>query len=237
MRLYAKRLAHFDTLIGTHETPIPLESQSGSFFFTKNIARLTSNRMSRFVEVPFVLSNGNGQAGQSAQPVTLYLTITVSANPTSHPILPFNATDVSSMEHATGSTVAQEFIETTSFVVAATHESLSLPTDHVPVEISTPIPPVPDVQATMSPAENALRDADEATKAINLTSTWEGAVAGIKWVMDTVSPVAGVRRCAMYFYLMFDRADFRSQLNPYAQMAFGLVSAIPKVRYCRKGNS
>src|SRR6266702_47895 len=192
--------------------------------------------MSRFVDVAFVLSNGDGQAGRSVQPVILYLTITVSANATSHPILPINPTnavatevDVSPMEQATKPTMAQDSIETTPSVVAAAPEPLSPPTDHVPIETSTPIPPVPDVRAAMSPAENALHDADEATKAIDLPSTWEGAVARIKWVMDTVSPVAGVRHSTMPFYLMLDRADFRSQLHPYARMAYGLLLAIPKV--------
>jgi hypothetical protein len=193
--------------------------------------------MSRFVEVPFVLSNSHGQAGQPVQPVTLYLTIAVSANATSHPIPPINtnttnvmATEVASpMKQATRPTIAQDSIETAPSVVVTAPEYLSPPTDYVqvPIETGAAIP-------AMSPAENALRDADEATKAINLTSTWEGAIARIKWVMDTLSPVAGVRRRAMFLYLMFDRADFCSQLNPYAQMAFSLLSAIPQVRYCRK---
>jgi hypothetical protein len=159
--------------------------------------------MSRLVEVPFVLSNFDGPAGRPVQSVTLYLTIDVSA--TSHPILPgilpINTTNaIATMEQATRPNVAQDSIKTTPSVVATAPESLSPPTDHVPIETSILTPPV---QASMS-AENALRDADEATKAINLTSTWEGAVARIKWVMDTVSPVAGVRRCAMSFFLMLD---------------------------------
>ena len=197
--------------------------------------------MSRFVEAPFVLSNSDGQAGRPIQPVTLYLTITVSANATSHPILPTSSTnaiatevDVSPVDQATRPTIAQSSIETTSFIVTTTTESHSPPTDHVLVETSTPIPPVPDVQAAMSPAENALQDADTATKAINLTSTWEDAVARIKWMMDTVSPVAGVRCCAISFDLVLDLADFHSQLNPYAQMACSLLLAIPMVRYCQK---
>ncbi|SRR6266702_1586072 len=192
--------------------------------------------MSRFLDVAFVLSNGDGQARQSVQPVILYLTITVSANATSNPILPINATnavatevDVSPMEQATKPAVAQDTIETTPFVVATAPEPLLPPTDHVPIETSTPIPPVPDVRAEMSPAENALYDADEATRAINLPSTWEGAIARIKWMMDTVSPAAEVRHSAMSFYLMLDRADFRSQLHPYVKMACGLLLAIPKV--------
>src|SRR6266702_4566954 len=203
--------------------------------------------MSRFVEVPFVLSNGDGQAGQSDQPVILYLTIAVSANATSHPILPINLinavatkVDVSPMEQATKPTMAQDPTETTPFVVATAPEPLSTPTEHTPIETSTPIPPVPDVRAAMSPAEDALRDAEEATKAINLPSKWEGAVARIKWVMDTVSPAAEVRHSAMSFYLMLDRADFRSQLHPYAKMACSLLFAIPKVRrfaLLSKGNA
>jgi len=160
--------------------------------------------MSRFVDVPFVLNNGDGQAGQSDQPVILYLTFTVSANATSYPILPINATNaiatdvhVSPMGQATKPTMAQDSIDTTPFAVATAPESLSPPTDHVPIEISTPIPQVHDVRAAISPAENALRGADEATKEINLASTWEGAIARIKWVMDTVSPAAEVRHSAI----------------------------------------
>ena len=46
----------------------------------------------------------------------------------------------------------------------------------------------------MSPAEKALQDAKEAMATINLSDTREGALERIKWVMDTLSPVAGVRR-------------------------------------------
>src|SRR6266702_5631424 len=85
--------------------------------------------------------------------------------------------DVSPMEQATKPTMAQDPTETTPIVVATAPEPLSTPTDRTPIES----------------AENALRDTEEATKAINLPSTWEGAVARIKWVMDTVSPAAEVR--------------------------------------------
>ena len=169
--------------------------------------------MSCSVDAPFVLSTGDGQAGESDQPVTLYLTITSSANATSHPTLPINTTntiatevDISLVEQATEANIAhpQNSTETTPYAVAIaiTPEPLSPPTDHFPIETSTIIPPERDVQAAMSPAKDALQDADEATKAIDLTSTWEGAVERIKWVMDTVSPVAGVRHIAISLYLM-----------------------------------
>ncbi|KAF8273291.1 hypothetical protein EI94DRAFT_1298397 [Lactarius quietus] len=171
--LYAKRLAHPDKLIGTHEIPIPVESQSVA---------------------PFVLRSNDGQAGASVQPVTLYLTITVSGNATSRPIFPTSATatevDTSPMEQATVPTIAdaQDTIGTTPRVVATTPEPLSPPTDHVPIETSSPIPPVPDAQATMSPAKDALHVAEKATDVISLASTWEGAIERIKWVMDTQFP-------------------------------------------------
>src|SRR6266702_1463256 len=202
--------------------------------------------MSRFVDYPFVLRIGDGQAGQSDQPIILYLTITVSANATSHPILPYNPTnaiatevDVSPMEQATKPTTARDLTETTPFVVATAPGPISPPTDHAPIGTSTPMPLVPDVRAAGSPAGDALHDADEATKAINLPSRWEGAVARIKWLMDTVSPAAEVRHSAMSCYLMLDRAGFPSQLHPYAKMACGLLLAIPKVRQLRrwKGNA
>ena len=155
--------------------------------------------MSRFVEFPFVLRNGDGQAGQSDQPVILYLTIAVSAKATSHPILPYNPTnaiatevDVSPMEQATKTTMGQDLTETTPFVVATAPEHLSPPTDHVPIETSIPILPVPDFRVAMSPAEK-LHDADKAMTTINLLQTWEGVLGRVKWVMDAVSPVAEVR--------------------------------------------
>ncbi len=65
--------------------------------------------------------------------------------------------------------------------------------DSLSVETDTPMP---DGQAEMSPTEKvliALRRADEAKKPIDRKNTWKGAVERIKWVMDTVSPIAEVR--------------------------------------------
>ncbi len=39
----------------------------------------------------------------------------------------------------------------------------------------------------------ALRRADEVMKPIDRENTWKGAVSRIKWVMDTVRPIAEVR--------------------------------------------
>ncbi|KAF8260409.1 hypothetical protein EI94DRAFT_905078 [Lactarius quietus] len=73
--------------------------------------------------------------------------------------------------------------------------------------------------AGITSAVDALQTADEAMTALNLSDTWEGALKRIKWVMDTVSPVA--------------------ELSPYAKMAYGLIFAIPKTlleQFQRDGN-
>ncbi|KAH9038968.1 hypothetical protein EDB85DRAFT_361772 [Lactarius pseudohatsudake] len=158
LRLYEKRYLHPDVVIGTHQILIPAESQN---------------------DVPVEISNGDGEAGKSTRPVTLYLTITVSSDVTS-PI--FSTTPESGPDVLTkgGNTTDGE-----------------------------PTKPTP-VQAEISPAEDALialHRADDTKKLIDRRDIWKGVVSRIKWVMDTVSPIA--------------------ELHPFAKMAYGLVSAIP----------
>jgi phage-related protein len=45
----------------------------------------------------------------------------------------------------------------------------------------------------MPHVEDALQSVKEAMTTISLSDTWEVALSRIKWVMDTVSPVAEVR--------------------------------------------
>ncbi len=55
---------------------------------------------------------------------------------------------------------------------------------------------MPQDQAETSLVEKAqiyLDRADEVKGLIDRSDTWEGAVGKIKWVMDTLSPVAEVR--------------------------------------------
>ena len=84
------------------------------------------------VDVPFVLTNRDKEAGQSTHPVTLCLTVIVPSN----------------------------------------------------------------LQST----KNTLRDADETMATIDLSKsvTWKGTLERIKWVMDTLSPVAEVRFNDLY---------------------------------------
>jgi len=55
---------------------------------------------------------------------------------------------------------------------------------------------MPQDQTETSLVERARIDldrADEVKKLIDRSDTWEGAVGKIKWVMDTLNPVAEVR--------------------------------------------
>jgi len=73
--------------------------------------------------------------------------------------------------------------------------------DPLPVETGTPIS---DGQAEMSPTEKALlavRRADGAKKPIDRKNTRKGVVSRIKWVMDTVSPIAEVRAISILHLL------------------------------------
>ncbi|KAH9025322.1 hypothetical protein EDB85DRAFT_1893948 [Lactarius pseudohatsudake] len=188
LRLYAERFARRDILIGAHEM-VPLESQ---------------------IDTPFVLTNGDGQGGES---VTLYLTVIVSPNTNSDPILPTNSPIIRSTtindspsREAEEPSVAQESTNPTRSTIT-TGPTLAPPTNRLLSSESTPIPPVADRR--VSPAVSALHGAGEAIATINLSNKWEGTLERIKWVIDTVSPVA--------------------ELHPYAKMAYNLLFAVPKV--------
>ena len=84
-------------------------------------------------------------------------------------------------------------------------EPLLPPPDHLPIDTGTPMP---HGQAEMLPTEDplvALHRADEAMRPIDRigrSNTWEVAVGRIKWVMDTLGPIAEVR--VMSFLLILD---------------------------------
>jgi len=153
--LYAKRSAHPDILIGTHEMPIPLASQGGSFcseFFSFNQLNILR------ADIPCVLKNDVREAARSAQPVTLYITVNI----TPPDLLPLSHHQP--IETETGNTMPQSREEVSP---SSTRNPLS-----------------------------AMHRADESVKRIvptDRSNTWERAVGRIKWVMDTLGPIAEVR--------------------------------------------
>ncbi len=132
------------------------------------------------------------------QPVMLYLTVTVSTNTTSYP----GKGDLVGAGEAMRPSLAQNFMTSTRSTVAAGFETLSYPKDHLPGETTTSMRPAADGSTGSSHAKSALRNADEAMTTINLSNTWESALERIKWVTDTVNPVAEVR--AMSFLPILD---------------------------------
>jgi hypothetical protein len=123
-------------------------------------------------------------------------TLSLPTDPLPTPIPPASdkRAGISPVENALCDTEAVTEANTTQSTVATGSETLSPPTDRIPSEM----PPATDQRAGMSPAENALHDAKEVVATINLSKTWEGALERIKWVMDTVSPVAAVRRNVLF---------------------------------------
>src|SRR6266702_3118846 len=110
------------------------------------------------------------------QSVTLYLTVVVSPDTTSYPVLPINATNLLSTEvnessprEAVKPSMAQDSTNTTRSTIATGCETLSPPTD-LPSEMSASIPPAANRGVGMSPAEDSLHDADGAvTTSMNIT--------------------------------------------------------------------
>ena len=154
--------------------PIPLASQSGSFveislfFYQLNFSR---------VDIPYVLKNGVGGAAQWT--VTLYVTVNITPPNLYNrpPSIPSKDDDSPAEE-----TTIQGRIQSVS--------EHFLPDQ--PVETG---PTTSQSREEMSPT-NALHRTDVAMKRIipiDRSNMWKGAVERIKWVMDTLGPIAEVR--------------------------------------------
>jgi len=178
-------------------------------------------------DIPCPLRIDAGGAVQSAQrqPVTLYITVTMVANTTapnlhkSPPSLPIEG------DHSP----AKETIVAGRIQSTAAEPASSLP-HHLSIENDATMS---RSREEMSPPEDPLlvrHRAEKAMKAItpiDRLKMWESAVERINWVMDTLSPIAGVR--TMPFLLSLTKLT-SIQLFPLAKMAHGLLSVIPKVR-------
>ena len=149
-----------------------------SFLFNQlNISR---------ADIACVLENDVGEAARSAQPVTLYITVNItSPNLYNGPSIPTE--DDYSAESAT----------IQGRVQFSTPENL-LPLSHPqPVETGNTMSQSQEevlLINTNNPRFDIHR-ADESMKRIvpiDRSNTWERAVGRIKWVMDTLGPIAGV---------------------------------------------
>ena len=67
------------------------------------------------------------------------------------------------------------------------------PLHHQPVEAAKNSQSREEVSPSANDLRPALAQADQAMKRMDRLNTWQGAVGRIKWVMDTLSPIAEVR--------------------------------------------
>jgi hypothetical protein len=179
------------------------------------------------IEIYLVLGN---DGGHSTEATTLFLTITESANRNSslnvavHTPSPTTA-DLDNPATEGGATRidVQLNSETIPSMTAATFLSR---TGALPVEIDTPpVPPVVGSQPEIS--RTALLRAEQAITNVNTIKTWKSAVTNIKLVMDTVTPIAAV--CPISFFSSVPELTSPLQLNPFAKLAWSLLSKIPEV--------
>ena len=153
--------------------------------FVENSLSFNQLNISR-ADIPCVLENDFGEAARSTQPVTLYITINITPNLcNSPPCIPTEDGD-SPAEEAT----IQGRIQFPEHLLPASH--------HQPVETGNTMPQSQEEMSSTSTRNPrfALHRADETMNRIvpiDRSNTWERAVGRIKWVMDTLGPIAEVR--------------------------------------------
>ena len=138
-------------------------------------------------DIPCVLKNDVGKTARSTQSVILYITVNITPPNlfNSPPSIPTEDDDYSPAEEAT--------IPGRIQVLAPEH--LSPLSHHQPAETGNTMS---RGREEVSPTSTKnprfpLDRADEAMKRIDRSNTWERAVGRIKWVMDTLGPIAEVR--------------------------------------------
>jgi hypothetical protein len=136
-------------------------------------------------DISCVLDNDVAEAARSIQPVTLYITLNILP-PTVYNSPPgMTADDGSPAEEA-------PMLGTHSILLP---EHPLPPSPHQPIEAGNN---KPQSREEVSPASTkdlrlALDQAYQDMKRIDRSNTWQGAVGRIKWVMDTLRPIAEVR--------------------------------------------
>ena len=128
-------------------------------------------------DISCVLQNDVRETARSTQPVTLYVSVKITP-PTLYSSAPSIPTEddgspgrIQSLEHP----------------LHLSH--------HRPVEAGNNKPQSRE-EASPASAKDlhlALDQSDQAIKRIGRSNAWQGAVGRIKWVMDTLSPIAEVR--------------------------------------------
>jgi hypothetical protein len=187
--------------------------------FVQNSLSFNQLNISR-ADIACILENDAGEAARSTQPVTLYITVNITP--------PNLYNSPSSIQLEDGGSRTEKATIPGRIQSPAADPPLPLP-HSLPVRTG---PPMPESREGMSPTEDFLFALDRANESMKLiipidrSNTWERAVWRINWVMETLSPIAEVRVTPFHC----DWADFPTKAFPFARMAHGLLSVIPKVR-------
>jgi hypothetical protein len=153
--------------------------------FVENSLSLSQLNISR-ADIPCALENDVAEAARETQPVTLYITIDITP-PTLYNSPP-------SIQTVDDSSPAEEAHIPGRIQPPSPEHPLPL-SHHQPVESGITMP---QSREEVSPAStkdlrSVLDETDEAMKQIDRLDTCEMAVRRIKWVMDTLGPIAEVR--------------------------------------------
>jgi hypothetical protein len=186
--LYVEMTMRKDILVGRQE--IACEPQHGSSF--KNSYPCVWLSILQ-IEIDIVFG---GDDGHSTEATTLFLTITELANRNS---------SLNAAANTPGPTTAD----------VDTPPPLRW-TGDLPSESDTP-PVQPLVGSQPETSRTALRRAEEAINNVNTIKTWKSAVTNIKWVMDTVTPIAAV--CPISFLSILRWANFRPSAEPLCKIS------------------
>ena len=158
--------------------------------FVENSIWFNQLNVSR-ADIPCVLDNDGGQAAPSTQPVTLYLTINITP-----PNLDNSAPSIPTEDN---DSPAEEATIPGHIQFPAPEHLLSL-SHHQPVETGNIMlqsrEEISPTSTKDTHTRSALDRADKSMKRIvpiERSNTWEIAVGRIRWVMDTLSPIAEVR--------------------------------------------
>ena len=137
------------------------------------------------VDISCVLKNDLREAARTTQPITLYISVIITP-----PNLYSSPSSIPTEDDESPTTIPEPI----QFPVPEHH----IPLHHQPIETGNTIPRSREEMSSASTKSPrfALRWADKVMKRIvptNRSNKWEAAVGRIKWVMDTLGPIAEVR--------------------------------------------
>ena len=186
--------------------------------FVKNFLLFNQSNVFR-ADIPCVLGNAIGGAARSTQSVTLYMTVNIL------PQSLHNSPTVRDDSPAGKATIPER-------IQSPVPERILPLSHHQLVKAGKTMPQSQEAvsHASTEDPHLALLRADESIKrivSIDGSNTWGKALERIKWVVDTLGPIAEVRFVP---FCVVGQADLHIQLSPFAKMAHGLLLAIPKAR-------